>query len=300
MKKLFTFVLIAIVAIFIACGEKNVPSSEEQSQTDSGKETNSDTTIVNEGELIGEFSVSSEIKVHFSKGNLQYQPSSKTYQFAENQYDYTGIAGNDIIASSSTKWMDLFGWGTGDNPLKTTRTNANYSPYLEWGDSIIINGRNKVKMWRTLTDDEWVYLFRERTNAENLFGFGTINNIRGLIILPDLWVIPDSITFATSIQIGGYWSNDSYTNSYNDNCAHNIYTIEQWKILESAGAVFLPMAGVRVGAEGGVSNIGSSGRYWSSSSYNSDKAYVVVFNETYFLPQQKTDRYYGHSVRLVR
>ena len=50
-----------------------------------------------EGALPGLFSVSDNKKVSFSKGNLQYQASTNTWRFAEQQYLYG----------------DLFGWGTG-------------------------------------------------------------------------------------------------------------------------------------------------------------------------------------------
>ena len=63
-------------------------------------------------------------KVIFSQGNLQYQASTGTWRFAENQYDYVGNAtlgnvyengvkcNNALISDSYTGWIDLFGWGT--------------------------------------------------------------------------------------------------------------------------------------------------------------------------------------------
>ena len=57
------------------------------------------------------FSVSSTKKVIFSPGNLQYDRMSRTWSFAENQYDIVG-AGNANISSSNTGWIDLFGFGT--------------------------------------------------------------------------------------------------------------------------------------------------------------------------------------------
>lgn len=69
------------------------------------------TVYASEGALKGEFSVSATKKVHFSQGNLQYQASTKTWRFAEHQYDYIGSA-NSQISSSYTGWIDLFGYGT--------------------------------------------------------------------------------------------------------------------------------------------------------------------------------------------
>ena len=36
------------------------------------------------------FAVSDTSYVHFSRGNLQYQPSTDTWRFADRQYDYVG------------------------------------------------------------------------------------------------------------------------------------------------------------------------------------------------------------------
>lgn len=54
-------------------------------------------------------------KVIISQGNLQYQASTGTWQFAKEQYTTIGNAlGNTATdtRSSQDKWIDLFGWGT--------------------------------------------------------------------------------------------------------------------------------------------------------------------------------------------
>ena len=43
-----------------------------------------------EGALRGKFAISATDTVAFSRGNLQYQPSTQTWRFAENQWDYVG------------------------------------------------------------------------------------------------------------------------------------------------------------------------------------------------------------------
>ena len=43
-----------------------------------------------DGAILSEFSVSETKKVYFSQGNLQYQASTNTWRFAENQWDYVG------------------------------------------------------------------------------------------------------------------------------------------------------------------------------------------------------------------
>ena len=84
-------------------------------------------TMATEGALSGVFSVSDTKQVQFSQGNLQYQASTNTWRFAENQWDYVGTqipdqyghAGGTVIGSDNSNisqtysgWIDLFGWGT--------------------------------------------------------------------------------------------------------------------------------------------------------------------------------------------
>ncbi len=64
---------------------------------------------VKDGAILAEFSVSDSTKVYFSQGNLQYQASTGTWKFADNQYDMIGD-NNSNISSSYSGWIDLFGW----------------------------------------------------------------------------------------------------------------------------------------------------------------------------------------------
>jgi hypothetical protein len=64
-----------------------------------------------EGALPKLFSVSEGKQVLFSKGNLQYQATTKTWRFAEHQYDVIG-KDNEKISETYSGWIDLFGWAT--------------------------------------------------------------------------------------------------------------------------------------------------------------------------------------------
>lgn len=123
-------------------------------------------SVGGDGVLPGAFSVSATKKVNFSQGNLQYQASTKTWRFAENQYDMIGAA-NSNISSTYNGWIDLFGWGTsGYNnkyPYMTSTTNADYGDgnndiagtNYDWGVyNAISNGGNAKGLWRTLTTAE--------------------------------------------------------------------------------------------------------------------------------------------------
>lgn len=78
------------------------------------------------------FSVRANKMVRFSRGNLQYQASTGTWRFAENQYDTIG-ADNTNISATNTGWIDLFGWSTGNNPTNTSTNNGDYSIFTDWG-----------------------------------------------------------------------------------------------------------------------------------------------------------------------
>lgn len=244
------------------------------------------------GALSGRFTINaSGEKVLFSQGNLQYVG---TWQFAENQWDC-------FSTSQYNDHRDLFGWGTGDAPNKVSTYNGDYGTFTDWGTNAITNGGNTENSgWRTLTIDEWVYLFYSRVNASTLFGFGSVNGMNGLIILPDNWTTPEGASFTASTTLGLTNQGSYYHNGNNDNYSHNTYTAEQWAVMESAGAVFLPAAAYRHGVDSNINYTDLGGFYWSSTPYDSDKAYYLNFYYNDLDPQFKEMRYGGRPVRLVK
>ena len=267
-----------------------------------------------EGALPGRFTINAQgDQIVFSQGNLQatYDGSSWSWAFAANQYDYIGnaeantaVSGNAIDSNSGT--VDLFGWST-----KATRfgihNSTDYSIYSDdfndWGNNPIINGGNKEKLWRTLTRDEWKYIFVTRPNAASLFALGNVNGVNGAILLPDNWNTPVGVTFTASTtqglaaQYGGYY----YDNS-KSHFADNTYNAEQWKVMESAGAVFLPCAGMRYGKQ--VTRVDANGYYWSATTSGVYYAFNTSFDANSLDPlnayNQDGERYFGLSVRLVK
>ncbi len=255
-------------------------------------------TTQTDGKLPGKFSVSSTEQVQFAQGNLQYQASTDTWRFAENQYDALGEEANEQISSTNTGWIDLFGWGTsgydGKYPHMASEiredycdgTNSIAGTNYDWGVyNKISNGGNMAGKWRTLTKDEWKYIFNDRTNAENLRSQARVCGVDGYLLLPDGFKCPDGITFTPQSK----------------NFSVNNYDKNQWPSLEAAGAVFLPCAGNRDGSD--VHHVGSDGIYWSSSAYGSDCAYCVNFSEydvhvNYYYYHDRGRRY-GSSVRLA-
>lgn len=227
---------------------------------------------VPEGALAGKFSVSATEQVQFSKGNLQYQASTGTWRFAENQYDMIG-SDNTYISASYSGWIDLFGWGTGSNPTNTSTSNSDYSTFTDWGTNAISNGGNEANLWRTLTKHEWVYLCDTRTvnggtgNGKSYTLGQYVNGTRGIVLYPD-----------------------GYTGA--------TYASSDWSTFEAAGCVFLPAAGFRDGTD--VGNVGLHGDYWSATPLGTNYAYGLYFFSNGLNPQDYGSRDNGQSVRLVR
>ena len=244
---------------------------------------------------IGLFLASADKQIIFSSGNLQYHPANNEWRFAENQTDYIGDA-NSNIAADYDGWIDLFGWGTGDAPTKSSPFYSAYQTFVDWGTNTI--GTDAPNTWRTLSKDEWNYIFYNRPNAQSLFALGSVNGVNGTIILPDNWTTPDGVSFVASTTQGLSWQGGYYYNSNGTNYGDNTYTSEQWSKMEQAGAVFLPASGSR--SDTNVGDVGNIGRYWSSTGHEEFYAYGVDFQSNSLNPQTNLVRDCGFSVRLAK
>ena len=236
---------------------------------------------LHEGTLTGLFSVSADIQVHFSQGNLQYQPSTGTWRFAEQQYSYIGSA-NSKISASYGGWIDLFGWGTGSNPTNYSSRYTDYFDTVDWSTMAISNGGNRAGTWRTLTATEWAYLFTGRSYAAEKWGSATVAGIHGLIILPDTYTMPQGISFHAA-QTGWLGNN---------------FTMAQWNQMQAAGAVFLTTSGMRMSRK--VGYVGTNGFYWSSSVVGEQYARSICFGSSGLQSSYSQDRSCGLAVRPVR
>ena len=238
------------------------------------------------------FSIEKNRYVLFSPGNLQYQASTKLWRFAPNQYDYIGEE-NENISSYYNGWIDLFGWGTGNNPTLYIDSDEYYSLYIDWGFNKI--GNDEPETWRTLTSAEWKFLIHSRQNANLLNGAACLlldngEQVLGWILLPDSWKSPSGITF-----------NSGCSNGYSTNVIREV----KWKLMEAQGAIFLPAAEYRFYRA--CYNTEEEGRYWTSSVSNEPdyigaplflKITENIFSSTYRYNDKL--RYPGHSVRLVK
>ncbi len=262
-----------------------------------------DITFITPQSLTGAFSISATEQVCFAKGNLQYRASTGSWRFAEHQWDYVGtqtadgggyyggtVSGSDNnnISDTYNGWIDLFGWGTGDNPTLMTigyDYYDDYSTFSDWGDAIS-GGSNASNPWRTLSKDEWYYLYRSRTNASSKRGVGSVNGVFGAIFLPDNWTTPAGVSF---------------TSGYN---WRNRYDADEWAAMEAAGALFLPAAGNR--GLTSVEHAGHWGYYWSSTPADNGngKRYMSVKTSLTAAGTVSTtgtsDPWFGYSVRLAK
>ena len=249
-----------------------------------------------EGALAGEFSVSPTKKVRFSKGNLQYNAALGTHQcadgttkqgtwrFAEHQWDTIGMS---QCGKSETYdgWISAYSWGTSGwnsgaeryQPWDMSANNltgfyvggdisndltGEYA-YADWGVyNAISNGGNEPNSWRTLTEDEWGYILKQRTNYQQLCSYADVDGIEGMILLPDNYEMPAGIIFTSSTKP-----------------SQNHYSISEWLLMENNGAVFLP------NESGYITDLSTQGQplacqlqtniYWSATHHNSHRAISV-------------------------
>lgn len=248
-----------------------------------------------QGSFEAEFSISDYRTVTFSQGNLQYNAVEDCWRFAEHQYDFIG-KDNENIGPDYDGWIDLFGWGTSgylQGPVcyepgnyykpqyENGKLNLNHDNGADWGVNRIANGGDQWDMWHTLNDEQWEYIFHFRKDADKKCAQAKINGICGLVILPDKWIQPDGASFSTE---GTGWNK-------------NQYTLDEWQVMETSGAVFLPAAGLRDGKVVGA--IAENGRYWTASGYSMDWANCMTFFNTDYGTSEKHAKFLGYSVRLV-
>lgn len=257
-----------------------------------------------EGALKGLFSVDDYKQVCFSKGNLYYNRADGKYYFQDKQWE---CIGKNADYASSTGKADLFGWGTGDAPMKISTEETDYTAFSEWGDQPIANAGNKAGLWRTLRHEEWKYLFRQRKNAANLIGLGKVHGMSGMILLPDGWKQTEGLPVFHPAQTEGmtwYASENSYYdhNQANNHFEDNDLSDGEWKALEESGALFLPASGERYSDI--IVSVGTKGHYWCRDEIKDNPDLINQARSLYF--ENYRAGYYGASpyrsgaaVRLV-
>ena len=240
------------------------------------------------GKRIGFFSVGEGKYVSFSQGNLQYIQSTKTWHFAQEQYEYMGYKHyrNGQLADT----IEYFGW-SGKNSktpwgISLSDESSDYAgEFLDWGTNTIAG--DAPNTWRTLSNDEWLYICQGRKNADQLLGLGTIGTVTGLIILPDDWQLPAGLSFTPNT----------------DNATKNQYTYNQWAVMENAGAVFIATSGYFNPKLGGMRHVGGEGHIRTNAlSDNGLQVYSVIKTNKIiysYSGTQEQNLQYAFAQRLV-
>ena len=226
--------------------------------------------VIPAGALPGKFTINEAgDQVHFSKGNLWADASgaSPVFYFETNQYDFQ--------SSWSTSHVSLFLWskdasvayaesysesGTAATDVFFTNATAETAK-----SDFTVNG--VTGKYRTLSTNEWQYLFNTRTmkNGKDRYTLNiTYGGKKGLVLYPD------------------DYDKDPVTGTVTD---------------LPDGVVFLPAAGYRYGSS--FSLVGDYGFYWSSTAYDEDSAYDVIFDSYDVSPDDFGYRFDGSSVRLI-
>ncbi len=203
-----------------------------------------------------------DVKVQFAPGNLRYSIATQIWSFFDNQYD----CGPATYDEGHDKEISLFTWGYGawstipDTQEKLTyatepgKSSKDFSSYDDWGGRL-----QDERTWRTLTLDEWNYVIGGRPDYKKKFAHATVCGVKGLIILPDYFEDP-----MTNVGQKPFVPNDEETKGKGEVFNNNIYALgSDWTAMEIAGAVFLPLNGLRNGTS--INYYSESGNYWTST-----------------------------------
>jgi len=301
------------------------------------------------GNELTKFSVGENKKVYFSRGNLKASFSTNSYadgwsfhntQFDEidgplavnglgqtesyHQYSNTNcnnpVNENGIIFSSGKSSGDRFTWGYFDKIKLTTSEYLNVNENLtktaavakDWA-CVFTESSPEGGNWRTLSADEWIYLFNGPSNVRG--------NKRFLRVF--LRSYPNEACYMGVFVFPDHYSGSDLSKSYSFNSVTGNPAIIDYsnadvqKMLD-AGAVFLPCVGYRYKERYydylcynyNTSIGGGIGYYWSSSCtesnpYKAKALHIVVMGvagATYTTPRvaiENLQREYGYCVRLV-
>ncbi len=250
-------------------------------------------------------------KIRFAPGNIQYNAALRTWRFAPNQWETVG-ADNINISPSYDGWIDLFGWATsgwssGAVCYEPWSNSVDWTDYWRWGHDIYTpsvnynlndpewslcdwgvynkfsNDNSKSKKWRTMTRNEWIQLECSR-------GLAVVGDVKGFVLLPTNWVQPNGVPELKS----GAFALGFRTS----------YTLDQWKIAEKYGAVFLPVTGYRLKGQYVEEEVG---RYWTAERIDAYRVWCYTFGKWTGMSNtmgpnsedwDKLDR--GMAVRLVQ
>lgn len=248
-----------------------------------------------EGALPGKFSVSDTKQVYFSQGNL-WADASGNFYFEESQYNIsTTTRGEPLpypIDGDNVPWSSdhirTFYWSTdaanaysqNEKSCFSTDTDVLFTNETTTTPNPSFSVNNQAGIWRTLSGEEWKYLFNYGTHANEkrpgLYAYGvTVNGCENCIVL-----YPDGYK-------GTIVNDATKTTLYDETAEYSTATAE--------GIVFLPPGGER--SRGNVYYY-TKGFYLASTPYPYERSYCVKFSDKSLLIDVEVVAF-AHSIRLV-
>ena len=265
-------------------------------------------------------------QVYFSQGNLQYQASTNTWRFAENQWNHVGgvdgggngyIMGNvyengaqcdnGLISSTYNGWIDLFSWGTSGyshraqcyQPYAMTYgypypqdqffnayDNPSYNLYDESGKADW--GYNAISNGGN-TENQW----RTPKTEEWEYLFSLRNTVSGIRFAKATIIYTPIVNEMCNgvLLLPDNWDASCYPlNAVNEreaDYAENYISLSDWtNIVEANGAVFLPTTGSRW--DNTVAYITWQGGYWSSTTIDWTGSYDYSARCLWFVTEDLT------------
>ena len=221
------------------------------------------------GALSGLFTVNSNgKKVMFSKSNLFYSPTSNNYSFKDEQYIAALFSSSNSVISGRYYYQN----GSKYYNMNSEDISLLGIAVAQQTSFNVVNGGGLAAAndWFCMSPSEWSYLIK--TRSVNFHRYSHVRVIQGnstatltyrksgLMLFPDDFVWPlDQSKMPTRFdaQALSDWNSKEFT--YAD-----------WKVLESAGCVFLPVTG-RVDRSSNpsymyISDYTSRGYYWTTTS----------------------------------
>jgi len=233
----------------------------------------------------GLFSVSATKQVYITTSNLMWEGTTESgsYRLMDNPWSMVETSNlsavNYGISATTSVSVSLFGWGMPDKPYCTSNNETDYpSTFVDWGT------KYGDGYWRCLTNAEWNYLIEHERYGLAKIEVGS-EYISGVVFIPDNFSVPSGLSFVPG---------------YSRGFEANVYTTDDWAVMQAAGSVFLPSSGYRYNRTVHSGFI----YYWSIPTTTNKVDYLIcssVNNEittvSDFDTEQKCN---GFAVRLVR
>lgn len=261
MRKKFYFLMLAVALTMTACHKDPAdnPNPDVNDTTGGGTPALVDKNV---------FSVSPSRQVRLADGNLQFNPAAGQWRFAPHAYD--GVKADNLNCSATYDgWIDCFRWASSGYEGHFTYTNLVYTggdidgTQYDWGVYNDIQNGDKIDpagTWRTLSRDEWEYLFFDRSAstvsgvADARFALAMVANQPGIILIPDVFEMPAGMVPLRETSINEIVP-----------FATNVYSADEWENLQQAGCAFLPALGCVSVSTNSMVSVDYLGCYWTST-----------------------------------